>query len=418
MKLRTNYDFIIIGAGTVGMACAIALAQREYSVLLLDNKPAPSADDFAKRLAQRDARVYALNTASIALFDAVGVWQNMTRRADYTAMQVWAKDGRGELKFGGDDVLHPSILGSMVEPSVIDHALWQKSLMLSDHLHIGYGAQLLGDGMAFDVLSDGVMVRFVMDNQSYAARASIVLGADGRGSMVRTTLGIELARLDYHQTAICCAIHTDKPHGQTARQAMLPTGTLALLPLADLHADDGGHWQSVVWTLPSALAYDYLDKFKQDPQFLLHELEQASGFELGAISQVESVASFPLSAQMAARYHIGRVGLMGDAAHGVHPLAGQGLNLGLADVIALLDSVDKYKHQHRKLDARLLHDYERAVKGYNALMMHSFSMINFAFASGVADLHSFGFVRSEVMNLLSKNRAAMAFFEQHANGQG
>ncbi len=416
MNLQTSYDMTIVGAGTVGMACAIALAQRGLKVLLLEHKSAPVQADFDRRLAHRDARVYALNLASIELFESIGVWQMLSRQADYTRMQVWAKDGRGELNFGdGKDML-----GSMVEPSVIDYALWCRSQAqdLADYLTIYYDARLCADGMAIDEMTDGVVLRFLHGGRQQCVRTSLVLGADGRGSMVRQAAGIGIETLDYHQTAICCAIHTDKAHTQTARQIMLPTGTLALLPIADLHDDDDGRWQSVVWTLPQAVAQDYLADYQREPDSLRLRLEQASGFELGRILAVESVASFTLSAQVASRYHQGRTGLIGDAAHGVHPLAGQGLNLGLLDVIRLIDCLERRGNHHNKtLHPRLLHDYARASKGYNALMMHSFSLINFAFASGVADLHGVGHLRSEVMNIIGKNRTIMQFFERRASGQ-
>ncbi|OOS25157.1 2-octaprenyl-3-methyl-6-methoxy-1,4-benzoquinol hydroxylase [Moraxella pluranimalium] len=414
--MQTSYDMTIVGAGTVGMACAIALAQRGLRVLLLEHKPAPVQADFDRRLAHRDARVYALNRASIELFESIGVWQMLSRQADYTRMQVWARDGCGELNFGDGKMM----LGSMVEPSVIDYALWCRGQMqdLADYLTVCYEARLCADGMAIDEIADGVVLRFHHGGQQRCVRTSLLLGADGRGSMVRQTVGIGIETLDYHQTAICCAIHTDKAHTQTARQVMLPTGTLALLPIADLHDDDNGRWQSVVWTLPQAVAQDYLADYRHEPDSLRLRLEQASGFELGRILAVESVASFALSAQVASRYHQGRIGLIGDAAHGVHPLAGQGLNLGLLDVIKLLECLDAHKNRYdNTLHPRLLHDYERAAKGHNALMMHSFSLINFAFASGIADLNGFSHLRSEVMNAIGKNRTIMQFFERRASGQ-
>lgn len=404
-------DIAIIGAGTVGMVAGIELASRGYQVAILDNKPKPSAESFLDTLSVRDARVYALSQGSIRLLDEIGVWSGISRRADYHQMQVWAMEDYGELMFDAPERL--AILGSMVEPSVLDEALWRRALHCQN-LSVIYEAKLLAHGMAFDETADGVMIRYHSQGSDRQLHAKLVLGADGRKSMVREAMGATISQLDYHQKAICCAINTDQPHQHIARQVMLPTGTLALLPMADLQPADTGCWQSIVWTLSSVLADDYLADYHRDPQTLQDRLAFASGYALGRVHKIESVASFALSAQVTSQYAHRRMALIGDAAHGVHPLAGQGLNLGLSDVAALLAVVDAAAGRN-KLHPRLLHQYARAVRSHNALMMHSFSMINFAYASGIADVQLVRYLRSEAVHAIAGSATLKQMLIERAN---
>lgn len=409
------YDVIIIGAGVVGMVAAIALVQRGYQVLLLDNKPLPDEATLQQRLRVRDARVYAMNRASIALLETLGAWQFIKRKADFDKMQVWGRDDFGELIFCDDDKQgRCQPLGSMVEPSVLDEALWQCA-KLADGLDLAFAATLLGDGMAIDERRDRVIVRYQQHGTHKVAQAKLLLGADGRHSLVRQAMAVGVVTLDYHQKAICCAIYTDKPHDNTARQVMLPTGTLAMLPMAHLPTDDKtNRWHSVVWSLPTALADAYLAEYQRDESLLKNRLALASGYELGMVAKLESLASFPLSAQAAKRYYKGRLALLGDAAHGVHPLAGQGLNLGLSDVAQFLALMDKYHHKS-PLHPQLLHDYQRATKSHNELMMHSFSLIHFAYASGLADVAMLRYLRSECSHQIAKIPFVIRQFIKRAN---
>ena len=422
-----NNHTLIIGSGIVGATLALKLAQAKMPVTLIDARPARDESAWQDMLSKRDARVYALSVASINLLEDVGAWQKIAasqRKADYSQMQVWQLNGMGELLFGdsndnnnsNDKNLTPKILGSMVEPAVIEYALWQRlsENTVSDYLTVIAGQKVVG----MDWLGTEQGYRVTLDDGT-AIDAALMVGADGRGSFVRQQAGIGLDTLDYNQTAICCAIQTEKPHQATARQAMLPTGTLALLPLADITDADKAnpqYWQSIVWTLPRNQA---LALIEEEDRFVADKLAAATNYELGAIKQIESIASFPLTAQQAKSYVADNLVLIGDAAHGVHPLAGQGLNLGMLDVQTLSEQL---AHDFARSGGKIwgsnqtLRAYERLRRPHNSLMMHSFSALNWLFAGSLAQMRPVQQLRSEGMYRVGKIKPLMRLFAKQASG--
>ncbi|WP_201579350.1 FAD-dependent monooxygenase [Psychrobacter sp. Pi2-52] len=424
-----NNHTLIIGSGIVGATLALKLAQDKMPVTLIDARPERDESAWQHVLSKRDARVYALSMASINLLNDIGAWQKIAsseRKADYSQMQVWQLNGMGELLFGESEDIgaennsgknyEPTLLGSMVEPAVIEHALWQRlhEADVSDYLTLIAGHKVVN----MDWLGAQQGYRVTLDNGE-AIDARLLVGADGRGSFVRQQAGIGVDTLDYNQTAICCAIQTEKPHQATARQAMLPTGTLALLPLADITDIDKAspqHWQSIVWTLPRNQA---LALIEEEDRFIADKLAAASNYELGAINQIESIASFPLAAQQAKSYVADNLVLIGDAAHGVHPLAGQGLNLGMLDVTVLCEQL---KHDFTRSGGTLwgsnqtLRHYERSRRPHNSLMMHSFSALNWLFAGSLAQVRPVQQIRNEGMYRVSKIKPLMRLFAKQASG--
>jgi len=424
-----NNHTLIIGSGIVGATLALKLAQDKMPVTLIDARPERDESAWQDVLSKRDARVYALSMASINLLNDVGAWQKIAaskRKADYSQMQVWQLNGMGELLFGESEDIgaednssknhEPTLLGSMVEPAVIEHALWQRlhEADVSEYLTLIAGHKVVN----MDWLGAQQGYRVTLDNGE-AIDTHLLVGADGRGSFVRQQAGIGVDTLDYNQTAICCAIQTEKPHQATARQAMLPTGTLALLPLADITDADKAspqHWQSIVWTLPRNQA---LALIEEEDRFIADKLAAASNYELGTINQIESIASFPLAAQQAKSYVADNLVLIGDAAHGVHPLAGQGLNLGMLDVQVLCEQLT---HDFTRSGGTLwgsnqtLRHYERSRRPHNSLMMHSFSALNWLFAGSLAQMRPVQQIRNEGMYRVSKIKPLMRLFAKQASG--
>lgn len=412
---------LIIGGGIVGATLALKLAQARHPVTLIDARPCLSQEDWQAKLTHRDARVYALSLASIGLLKEVGAWQRIeqsARKADYTQMQVWQTNGVGELKFGETE--NPQLLGSMVEPFIIEKALYdgfeENSLTENGKSYLTHIAGQKVTDIAWLGEQDGYQI--ILDNGD-THHAKLLIGADGRASMVRQSAGIRLDTLDYHQTAICCAIRTEQPHNATARQVFLEDSILALLPLADVTDEDKKHpqhWQSIVWSLPRNKALDLLAISKDEPNELAKELAFASGYALGDITAIESIASFPLNAQHAQSYVKPNLALIGDAGHGVHPLAGQGLNLGMLDIIALTEILQKdFERSGKKRWAEFatLQRYERERYAKNAMMMHSFSGINWLFGTQFRPIQH---LRSEGVSAVSKFKPLMKFFSQKASG--
>lgn len=406
---------LIIGGGIVGVTLALKLAKQKHQVCLIDARQKLDEQDWQNRLSVPDARVFALSLASIELLKQVGAWQKIEqigRKADYTQMQVWQKNGIGELNFGDSE--NPTLLGSMVEPFVIEYALYQRCADddISPFLTMIHGQKLV----AMDWLGEKNGYQITLDNGD-THTAKLVVGADGRASQVRQLANIALDTLDYAQTAICGAIKTEKPHNATARQVFLDDSILALLPLADVADSDKAepqHWQSIVWSLPNQKAEQMLANLDE----LASEIGFASGYALGEILDIRSVASFPLSAQHAKHYVKPNLVLIGDASHGVHPLAGQGLNLGMLDIIDFTKILQEEFERSGKTswaNFDTLQRYERSRYAQNAMMMHSFSGINWLFTNQFFAVQQ---IRNAGVHFVSKTKPLMQFFSKKASGIG
>lgn len=365
MSRRGELDVIVVGAGVVGATLALALARDGFEVALIEARPAHPwhADD------EVDARVVALARDSVALLAGLEVWPAVAaaRASAYRRMCVWDALAPGELVFDAADE-GEATLGWIVENRLLQHVLWSA---LNDDVPSGQRlrvfcpntiAHLENDG-------DGVVVNLTDGTR---LRARVLVAADGAGSPLRSQLGIATRDRDYRQRAIVAHVATERAHEMTAWQRFQPGGPLALLPLADGRS-------SIVWSLPNDAASRVL---ALDDAAFRDELGCATDFRLGAITATTARLSYPLHLRLAERYVAGRCALIGDAAHAVHPLAGQGLNLGLRDVSCLREKLLDARTRDSDIGAaHVLRRYERERRSENTAAARGLDLIERAFVS-------------------------------------
>jgi len=331
-----TFDVAVIGGGLVGKTAALALTQGGLRVALLARPcaPLPAGASF-------DTRVYALSASSQALLERLRVWQALdtSRLGPVYDMRVYG-DAHAELHFSAFQASVPQ-LAWIAESPLIERAL-DAALRFQPNLEwIDARAQGL------DVKRDGATIGLA---NGKVLEADLVVGADGAHSWVRAQIGSKVIRRDYKQTGVVANFKAEKPHGETAYQWFKDGEIIALLPLPDGHV-------SLVWSSRTEHADELL---ALDPAQLAAEVERVSGGQLGALDCVTPAKGFPLALQTVDRLVAPRVALVGDAAHLIHPLAGQGMNLGLRDVAALAETVAS-KEAFRNLgDTVLLRRYERA----------------------------------------------------------
>ena len=404
MTIQTAlHEVVIVGGGLVGGLCALLLAEGGVPVTVLDAAPAPNIE----LLAKRDARVWALSPANISLLERVGVWSQVSRQASYTGMQVHNRAHRGLLEFGQPNQPNLShslyALGSMVEPSVLALAL-QARLEQRPLIELRQACcvkQIDDYGQYWQVT--------LADGQTLQTR--LLIGADGANSLVRRSAQIGVQQLDYRQTALTCAIRTEQPHHGVARQVFVNGGILAFLPMAELpDQPQTGDWQSVVWSLPSVEAGDWAEA---DDAALMQALSAASGYWLGQVTALESRGQFPLKAQQADQYVMRGLALIGDAAHVVHPMAGQGVNLGLLDAAVLVDALLHDRARGLWAHEQTLRRFAARRRLPNSLMMHSLSVLGWLQATDLAPLM---WLRGEGMHWIEQQAGLLDRFNRQASG--
>ena len=352
-----QFDILVVGGGMIGSALALGLSRQGWQVGLIEGapaaslmapaEPASSVDDF-------EPRVSAISLASQRLLEELGAWPKVqaSRHCGYREMTVWDGDGTGRIHFDAAE-LHARNLGTIVENRNIVRALFES---LSDS-----SVQLL-DGVRVRAWSRGQGVE-LEDGRRLAAR--LVVGADGALSRLRQWSGLATREWDYDQQAIVCTVRTSQNHRYTAWQRFSPTGPLAFLPLLNEAGDE--HFCSIVWSQDTLEARRLMalatESFRK-------ELEAAIERELGEVLAVSRRFAFPLRQRHAKDYIADGLALVGDAAHTIHPLAGQGANLGYGDVRALLEELERARALGLAPDdASVLARYQRRRKGENLAMM-------------------------------------------------
>lgn len=349
MIKQTAYDVIIVGGGMVGATLACALGNSPLRILLLEAGQTTQSWQGG----EFENRVSAITRASQRIFETLGVWQGISARriSPFREMEVWDSEGSGRIHFDAAD-LAQSELGHIIENSAIQSALWER-LPSYHNVETRTGVQI----KAVNLEPDMARIQLV-DGQQLQAR--LLVGADGGRSWVRDQVGIEVQGWSYGHHAIVATVQTELPHQETAWQRFLPTGPLAFLPLADGSS-------SIVWSTTPEQAEVLMGL--DDADFAT-SLAQALGQRLGAVTKVGPRAAFPLTLRHAREYVRPRLALVGDAAHTIHPLAGQGVNLGLADVAVLAETLcEAARRQQDPGDMKFLRRYERWRRADNSLMI-------------------------------------------------
>lgn len=377
----------------VGAALACILSRGGIKIALIENNQ--PILDWDRHI--RDLRVSALTVASQNIFETLDVWNAITARSvnPYRHMRVWDSDSKGELHFDGADA-GVDIMGYIVENRAIVAALWESIANYSEttifcptnvtHLQCK-------DQYAELSLQDGGKIR-----------AQLIVGADGKSSLIRKLAGIATIGWPYQQQAMVAYVETVEWNQQTAYQRFLPTGPLAFLPISKNDF-------SIVWSADNEMTSKNI---KATDQAFIRTLNKASNGMVCEVTSIGERASFPLELQFAKQYTDNRVVLIGDAAHSVHPLAGQGVNLGLLDAAALAELILDAKFKRRPLSSsRVLRGYERWRKLDNLVMLGTLDLIKRTY--GINN-KAFNQIRAIGMNFINSNLPFKNFFNRYAMG--
>ncbi len=338
MKMK-NVDIAIIGGGMVGLTLAAALADSDLRIAIIEGKI--TDESFSK---EHDIRVSAINRASERILKRLGAWHGILDRRyhAYDRMKVWEKDSFGNIEFDARELIQPN-LGYIIENRVIQSALLEQIRSQDNVLFFcpdTCSSMMFGDSEVWLTLESG-----------QAITAKLVVGADGANSWVRQQVAIPVTQRDYGHHALVANIRTTAPHDSIARQIFTPEGPLAFLPLSDPHLC------SIVWSQSPESAEACLT---MDEATFNKVLTSAFDANLGLCEVDSERQVFPLKMRYARDFISERVALIGDAAHTIHPLAGQGVNLGLLDAATLAQELLSLHHRGKDigLTANLRH-FER-----------------------------------------------------------
>jgi len=387
--MSVEYDIVIVGGGMVGAALAAKLASQEATsglrIALVEAGPQPplfTGDNF-------DPRVVALSQKSAALLQSLGVWQDImqVRACAYTAMDIWDAEGTGNIQFYAEDV-HQPCLGHIIENSTVVRCLRNRleSLpsvtLLDGYRVVGFDNSTLPGKLTLQGTDN---LQGTDKECTRELHASLVVAADGARSQMREMVGLKTREWDYHHTAIVTTVRCERSHQFTCWQRFTQRGPIALLPLqpsasASASADTGSrHFCSLVWSAQSDLAEELM---ALDTPAFCHRLGQAFEYRLGAVEQTAERFAIPLRQRHAVDYIGSGFALVGDAAHSIHPLAGQGVNLGFYDVQALAEEVSRACQRNIPLvDGSILRRYQRNRKTQNLLAMASMESFKQLFAA-------------------------------------
>ncbi|WP_218422018.1 2-octaprenyl-3-methyl-6-methoxy-1,4-benzoquinol hydroxylase [Stutzerimonas stutzeri] len=348
-------DLIIVGAGMVGSTLALALEGSGLDILVLDASPLEAADFDPQ--GGFEPRVSALSAASQRIFERLGAWPGMSARrvSPYTDMHVWDGSGTGQIHFSAETV-HAEVLGHIVENRVVQDALLETMQRRG-------GQRLLGAARLERLERTPQGWQLTLDD-GRQLNAPLLVAADGANSAVRRLAGCETREWDYLHQAIVASVRCSEPHQRTAWQRFTDDGPLAFLPL---ERDGDQHWCSIVWSVTELEARRLM---ALDDVAFRAALGRAFEQRLGEVEEVDPRLCIPLRQRHAKRYVQAGLALIGDAAHTIHPLAGQGVNLGLLDAAVLAEVIEAAMARgERPEDIRVLSRFERRRMPHNLAMM-------------------------------------------------
>jgi len=356
-------DVMINGGGMVGLALANLLPE-SVSVLVIDPFPSKSVDDCLTDLAnQFDCRVSAISKKSQQILEKTQAWQAIPeqRITPYQNMNVWEANGSASLQFSAQQIAAEN-LGSIVENKLLRAALMQQANKRS-------GLTVMASKVtSFERTDSKVLAELETGDR---IETSLMVGADGALSKTRDAFNFETSEQDYQQLALVANIETEYSHQFTAWQRFLTSGPIAYLPLPDTKQC------SIVWSASQSLASELLALPEAQLQ---SRIAAALDYRLGKVRLLTQCQSFPLVARHSHQYLQPRVALIGDAAHTIHPLAGQGVNLGFADAAQLAEQISQLHRNNKDIGLLLnLRPFERARKADNHLTQKAMTALNWVY---------------------------------------
>lgn len=389
-------DVVVIGGGLVGMTLGLALAQRGLAACVIDRQPLAVMSDAAY-----DGRGSAIALGSKQLLDSLGLWADIAPEAG-AILDIRVSDGDSRLFLHYDHTeVGTEPMGWIVENLVTRRAL-TRALERTPEITLIAPASV----ERLDRTPGGVTVHLA---DGRVIRAALAVAADGKNSPIREAAGIRSTRWDYPQTGIVCSVGLEKPHRGIAHERFLPAGPFALLPMSGIPGHP--HRASIVWTEKTELAPQMLALDTNDFE---SEMTKRFGDFYGRLSLIGQRWSYPLSLLMAARMVDHRLALIGDAAHAIHPIAGQGLNLGLRDIGVLADVLGAASRLGLDLgDKAVLEDYARRRRVDTLGLIAATDGLNRLFSNDIAPVRL-----ARRLGLAAVNRVPPLkhFFMRHAMG--
>ena len=383
-----KFDVIIVGGGMIGLSLVVELSKKmNLSVAIIDpNDCNPTISD------SFHTRVSAITPSTQDFLSSINVWDKIQRKKGFSATKVWDQNSHGHLNFYAKDE-GIEYLGYIVENDLIQSALFnaidQSKVSMINAKLVGLTKTDIGYTVNLE------------NGESHSCK--LLVGADGSQSKVRDLAEIQVTEHDYHQKAIIANIVSEKPLMNTTWQRFLSDSILAILPLSD-------HQASIVWSCKEALANELEAK---DKTIFNKMLSEASEYQFGVLELESSKKSFPLVSRTAKEYVRANLALIGDAAHNIHPLAGQGANLGFSDVIEL--SKQLVENNDKLLGGfHVLRKYARARRLDNELMSKTMTGLDWIYKENNEPIR---WLRGYGMNLIDETPILKSFFQRQALGK-